>query len=98
MAGEVRSEREGMISCLIADARVLSPRAAVHEIARGFKENDLLTYASAISFQVFFALVPLALVGLGLLSMFGLSDVWSRDVAPEVRAAVSPAAFNLIEE
>jgi membrane protein len=96
--GESRSEREGMIACLVADARALSPRGAAREILRGFKENDLLTYASAISFQVFFALVPLALVGLGLLSLFGLSDVWSRDVAPDVKAAVSAPAFQVIDD
>jgi membrane protein len=97
-AGESRSEREGMITCLVADARALSPRAAAREILRGFKENDLLTYASAISFQVFFALVPLMLVGLGLMSLFGLSDVWSRDVAPDVRDAVSAPVFQVIDD
>lgn len=93
-----RSERIGMLTCLAAEARAMSPRAAVDAVRRGFKENDLLTYASAISFQVFFALVPLALVGLGLMGAFGLSDVWSNDVAPKVRGSVSPAAFQVIDE
>ncbi|MEA2457356.1 MAG: rane protein, partial [Thermoleophilaceae bacterium] len=94
----LRSERLGMLTCLLTEARALSPRAAARDILRGFKENDLLTYASAISFQVFFALVPLTLVGLGLLGAFGLTDVWSNDVAPNLRDNVSPAAFQVIDD
>jgi membrane protein len=93
-----RTQREGMLACLAAEARAFSARAATREILRGFKENDLLTYASAISFQVFFALVPLALVGLGLLGSLGLEDVWTSDLAPDVRANVSPEAYQVIDE
>jgi membrane protein len=98
LAGDTRTERDGMLACLVTDARALSPRAAIHEILHGFKENDLLTYASAISFQVFFALVPLALLALGLLGSFGLSEVWSTDVAPTVRDNLSPAAFQVVND
>jgi membrane protein len=87
-----------MLACLVTDARALSPRAAIHEIVDGFKENDLLTYASAISFQVFFALVPLALLALGLLGSFGLSDVWSKDVAPTLRDNLSHPAFQVVND
>jgi membrane protein len=96
--GRPRSEREGMLACLVAEGRAIAPRAAVRDVARGFKENDLLTYASAISFQVFFALIPLALVGLGLLGSLGLDGVWRHDVAPEVRHNVSGPAFQVIED
>ena len=97
-AGGSRSEREGMITCLINDARALSPRAAMQAILTGFKENDLLTYASAISFQVVFALVPLALLALGLLGTFGLSDWWSTDAAHTVRDNVSTPVYRLIND
>jgi membrane protein len=97
-AGGTRSEREGMITCLVSDARALSPRAAMHAILDGFKENDLLTYASAISFQVFFALVPLALLGLGLLGMFGLTDWWTTDAAHTVRDNVSAPVYRVIDD
>src|SRR4051794_3658066 len=83
---------------LAREARTLEPRAAWDEILRAFERNDLLTYASAISFQVFFAIIPLLLLGLGLLSAFGLSDVWSTDVAPDVRDSVSPAAYKVIDQ
>src|SRR3954471_14946611 len=97
-AGGTRSEREGMIACLVSDARAMSLRGAARAILAGFKENDLLTYASAISFQVFFALVPLTLLALGLLGTFGLSDWWSTDAAHTVRDNVSPNVYRVIND
>ena len=87
-----------MITCLVSDARAFSLRAATREILRGFKENDLLTYASAISFQVFFALVPLALLALGLIGTFGLSSWWSNDAAQTVRDNVSAPVYHVIDD
>jgi membrane protein len=97
-AGGSRTEREGMITCLVSDARALSLRAAMREILAGFKQNDLLTYASAISFQVVFALVPLALLALGLIGTFGLSNWWSTDAAHTVRDNVSPPVYHVIDD
>lgn len=97
-AGGTRSEREGIIACLVTDARAMSLRGAARAVLAGFKENDLLTYASAISFQVFFALVPLALLALGLLGTLGLSDWWSTDAAHTVRDNVSPNVFRVIDD
>jgi membrane protein len=98
VAGGSRSEREGIITCLVADARAFSPRAAIDAILHGFKTNDLLTYASAISFQVFFALVPLALLALGLIGTFGAPEVWSHDLAPTVKDSVSTPVFQVIDD
>jgi membrane protein len=67
-------------------------------MVRVFRENDLLTYASAISFQAFFAVIPLALLALGLLGSFGFASVWRTDVAPDVAAHVSRDAFKVIDE
>src|SRR4051794_41792279 len=97
-AGGARSEREGMIACLVRDARAMSPRAATQAILAGFKQNDLLTYASAISFQVFFALVPIALLALGLLGTFGAAGAWTHDLAPTVKASVSANVYQGIDE
>ncbi|MEA2449331.1 MAG: rane protein [Thermoleophilaceae bacterium] len=69
-----------------------------HELLRAFEDHDLLTYASAISFRVLFAVLPLALLGLGLLGAFGLTDVWSTDVAPQVKAQTSGPAFQVIDD
>src|SRR3954447_4628804 len=87
-----------MVGGLLREARALKPREAWRDILRGFERNDLLTYASAISFQVFFALIPLALLGLGVLGAFGLTDVWTSDVAPKLRDSASPAAYHVIDQ
>jgi membrane protein len=97
-AGGTRSEREGMIACLVSDARAMSLRGATRAVADGFKQNDLLTYASAISFQVFFALVPLTLLALGLIGTFGLSDWWSTDAAHTVKENVSGPVYHVIND
>jgi membrane protein len=97
-AGGTRTEREGMIACLVSDVRSLSPRAALDEILRGFKANDLLTYASAISFQIVFALVPLALLALGLLGSFDTTGVWTKDIAPTVKDNVSGPVYQVIDD
>src|SRR3954465_10622317 len=73
-------------------------RKWLHELVRAFGENDLLTYASAISFRVLFAVVPLTLLGLGLLGAFGLTDVWSSAAAPHVKEQTPGPAFQVIDD
>ena len=53
-------------------------------IAEAFVEHNLLTYASAIAFQALIALVPLTLLGLGLLGATGHKEVWTEHVAPAI--------------
>ena len=64
----------------------------------GFDRNDLLLFASAISFQVLTALVPLMLFALGTLGFFGLTDVWTNDVRPGIIDGVSAAALTIIDD
>jgi membrane protein len=97
-AGGTRTEREGMIACLVTDARALSVRAATREILRLYKENDILTYASAISFQIVFALVPLALLALGLLSTFGATGAWTHDIAPTLKQNLSAPVYHAVDD
>src|SRR5262249_45773795 len=73
-------------------------RDVAEQVRDGFDRNDLLTCASAISFRLFFALIPLALFGLGLLGGSGLQGVWTDDLAPELRRAASPAAFQVVDD
>jgi membrane protein len=47
---------------------------------------------------VFFGLIPLALFALGLLAGFGLLDLWTTDLAPQVRDAASPAMFKVVDD
>ena len=86
------------LDALLREARTLSPRDAARAIHGCFKENDLLTYASAISFRIVFALIPGMLFALGLMGTLGLSEVWSSDVAPEVEKSVSAPLFEVIDQ
>jgi membrane protein len=62
----------------------------------GFKQHDLLTYSSAISFQIITAVVPFIMFVLALTGLLHLNSVWQNHVAPELRAHVSPAVFSVI--
>jgi membrane protein len=78
--------------------RAAEARRIARELVDEFAEHDLLTFSSAIAFQVLFALVPLALALLALLGFLGLEDVWREDLAPEVRERVAAEdAFSLLD-
>lgn len=85
--------------------RRLSPRLSRSAITRrarqlveGFGRHGLLTYASAISFQVLFALIPFACFVLALLGFLQGESLWTGHMAPTVRDHVSPAAFTVIDD
>jgi membrane protein len=63
-----------------------------------FVEHDLLTYASAISFQLLSSLVPLLLFAFGVLGFLNLEDVWRAGLAPEIRPNVSPTAYAMMDQ
>jgi membrane protein len=81
-----------------AEARHFDLRTLVRTLGREYRENDLLTYASAISFQVFFALIPLLLFALGLIGFLSLDEAWAKDVAPEIKPRVSGPMFEVIND
>ena len=87
-----------MLRRLRDEARAISARDAVKELLDAYDRNDLLTFACAIAFKVLFALIPFALFGLALMSTMGLSDVWTDELAPQVKEGVSPAAYELIND
>jgi membrane protein len=53
-----------------------------------FSDHDLLTAASAIGFRMLIALVPLTLLGLGLLGATGHESVWNDTIGPAIRGRV----------
>jgi membrane protein len=59
-----------------------SARTAFWTLVRAFARNNLLTYASAIAFQVLIAAVAVALLGLALLDLLSLEEVWGSTVQP----------------
>jgi membrane protein len=75
-------------------------RRRAHELGRalldGFERHDLLTYSSAISFQIVTAIVPFALFVLAVAGLLHLDGVWHSHVEPEIQANVSPALFSVI--
>ena len=64
----------------------------------GFKKHDLLTYASAISFQILTAIIPFLLFVLALAGLLHLNDVWRDHIAPQVQANVSAPVFSVISD
>jgi membrane protein len=76
----------------------LEPRQLVRKVITGMEEQDLLTYASAIAFQVLTSLLPLALLVLSIMGFLNLDDVWTQDLAPQVKEQVSPAVFQVIDD
>jgi membrane protein len=77
--------------------RVRRARGFVGAFVRTYQDNDLLTRASAISFQTLFALVPAALAGVALLGFFGLEEYWTNELSPTVEEEVGEEAFGLID-
>ena len=77
-------------------------RARARELSRalldGFREHDLLTYASAISFQILTAIIPFLLFVIALAGLLNLNSVWRDHIAPQVQANVSPDLFSVIAD
>jgi membrane protein len=73
-------------------------RVELRSVVAAYVEHDLLTYASAISFQILSAFVPFLLFATALLGFLSLDQVWTRDLAPDIEPNVSTAAFTLIDD
>jgi membrane protein len=64
-------------------------------VVKQFAQYDLLTYSSAIAFQVLYAVVPLAMLGLAAIGVVGQQALWSDHVAHALRHRLSPQAFSI---
>jgi membrane protein len=62
-----------------------------------FDDHGLLDRASAISFAVLKALVPLTLLGLAILGAVGQRHVWKGTVLPRIQTHVQPATAHAID-
>jgi membrane protein len=69
-------------------------RELVRDLRRRFSEHELPIYASAIAFRGLIAVIPLALLALGLLGALGLQDTWHSSIAPAIEPKVLPAVFD----
>ena len=68
---------------------------AARELVHAFEEHQLLTWASALSFQIVTAIVPFMLFGLALLGFLNLDHAWT-DIAKTIKPNMSPAAFKVV--
>jgi len=62
----------------------------------GFKQHDLLTYSSAISFQILTAIIPFLLFVLAVAGLLNLNSVWRDHLEPQIQANVSANVFAVI--
>jgi membrane protein len=67
------------------------------ELARRFAEHKIAIYASAIAFRALVALIPLVLLGLGILGAVGQQSVWHDSIAPAIKPRVTRPVFNGID-
>ncbi|MDQ6784433.1 MAG: YihY/virulence factor BrkB family protein [Actinomycetota bacterium] len=72
------------------------------ELARalldGFKRHDLLTYSSAISFQILTATIPFVLFVLAVAGLLHLDSVWRVHLEPKIQMSVSAPVFTVISD
>jgi len=59
-------------------------------------ENDLLTFASAISYQILFALPAVLLAGLAVLGYADLRELWDGELAPRLEQMTSSSVFDIV--
>jgi membrane protein len=72
-------------------------RGAGELLHERFADHELLTYASALAFQVLKSLIPLTLLGLALLGAVGRQDVWTKHIAPALKSRLDPPVFHAID-
>jgi membrane protein len=58
-----------------------------------FREHNLLTYASAMAFQGLVALVPLVLLGFGIMGATGHRGLWEDRMGPAVQSKLAEPTF-----
>jgi membrane protein len=73
-------------------------RSTARDVLDGFGRHRVLTYASAIAYQVISSLIPFALFALGLAGTLGAESLWTDDLRPRVLQSASPEVFALLDK
>src|ERR687890_345170 len=82
----------------MARSRSSGTRASlVDDVRTRLREHRLLIYASAIAFRAIVALIPLALLGLGLLGALGLKGTWHDSTARAIEPRGTRPVFRAID-
>jgi membrane protein len=72
-------------------------RGAAELLHKRFADHELLTYASAIAFQVLKSPIPLTLLGIALLGAVGRRDIWTKHIAPSLKSRLDQPVFHAID-
>jgi membrane protein len=70
-------------------------RRGAAAVAAEFGKYDLLTYSSAMSFQILYAVLPLTMLALAALGVAGAQSLYTAHIAPSLRHALSPDAYAI---
>ena len=71
----------------------VEPRRDLQRLIKCFSEHELLTYASAIAFQLLVALIPLAALTMLLVGAVNQGNIWFERLQPAVEERVTPEVF-----
>ncbi len=72
--------------------------AVGRDVAAALRRHRLGTHAGAVAFRVLVSLVPLALLGIGVLGAFGLESVWRDSISPTLHHHLSPAVARALDD
>jgi membrane protein len=75
---------------------IAEARRGASAVAKVFTEHDLLTYSSAIAFQVLYAAVPVGLLALAGLGVVGAESLYTHHIANTLRHHLSREAFDIV--
>jgi len=70
---------------------------AVSLVRTRLAKHEVLTYASAVAFQVVKSLIPLVLLGLALLGAVGRRDIWTDHIAPTLKPRFDEPVYHAID-
>jgi membrane protein len=81
----------------VAGQRRTEVGEVVRELLRCTRDHKLPVYSAALAFQTLTALVPITLLGLAILGVAGLEDVWRDTLAPSIEEKVTRPVFEGID-
>jgi membrane protein len=70
-------------------------KRAVGAVAAEFTKHDLLTYSSAIAFQILYAIFPLSMLALAGLGVVHAESLYTHHIAPALERALSKDAYAI---
>jgi membrane protein len=85
-----------MATATSARARAEVP-GALRDLVSCISDHNLLTWASALAFQIATSIVPFLLFGFGLIGFLSFDSAWA-DIARNIKPHMSHAAFTVVDD